>query len=126
MFDNYDYEIHNCILVIIALLTFKKRTDMSRILGLDSGTNLIGWAIINTNTNSIVDCGVTIYPTTPIETKRDNNITRLVEYLTTESIYLKQSVSAKPFLFGLMFIGVFTLILTITNTKIGNFGLIFH
>ncbi len=96
---------------------------MSRILGLDLGTNSIGWAIFDTETKSIIDCGVRIYPTTSIETKRNNRITQIVGYLTTRSIHLKQSVLAKPFLFGLTFISALTLILTITDLKNWQFWL---
>lgn len=35
---------------------------MSKVLGLDIGTNSIGWAIVDTATNKLVDCGVTILP----------------------------------------------------------------
>jgi len=37
---------------------------MSKILGLDLGTNSIGWAIVDTSTNKLVDCGVKIFPGT--------------------------------------------------------------
>jgi hypothetical protein len=96
---------------------------MSRILGLDLGTNSIGWAIVDTDTKSIVDCGVRIFPKNPIETKRNDRITQFIDYLTTKSTHLKQSVLAKPFLFGLTFISILTLILTITDTKNWQFWL---
>lgn len=35
---------------------------MSKILGLDLGTNSIGWAIIDNSSNKIIDCGVRIFP----------------------------------------------------------------
>lgn len=35
---------------------------MSRILGLDLGTNSIGWAIIDTNTDKFIDLGVKVFP----------------------------------------------------------------
>lgn len=35
---------------------------MSRILGLDLGTNSIGWAMIDTNTNKFIDLGVKVFP----------------------------------------------------------------
>lgn len=96
---------------------------MSRILGLDLGANSIGWAIVDTDTNSIVDCGARIYPTVSIETKRNNRLIRIVEYLTRMSIHLKKYVFAKPFLFGLTSISVLTLLLTITDTKNWQFWL---
>ena len=38
---------------------------MSRILGLDLGTNSIGWAIIDNETNNILNYGVRIFKTSP-------------------------------------------------------------
>lgn len=35
---------------------------MTKILGLDLGTNSIGWAIVNDDTNKIIDAGVRIFP----------------------------------------------------------------
>ena len=35
---------------------------MSKILGLDLGTNSIGWAIIDDGAKKIIDCGVRIFP----------------------------------------------------------------
>lgn len=35
---------------------------MSRILGLDLGTNSIGWAIIDTNTDNFIDLGAKVLP----------------------------------------------------------------
>lgn len=35
---------------------------MSRILGLDLGTNSIGWAIIDVNTDKFIDAGVKVFP----------------------------------------------------------------
>ena len=38
---------------------------MSRILGLDLGTNSIGWAIIDNETNSLLNSGIKIFKTSP-------------------------------------------------------------
>lgn len=35
---------------------------MSRIIGLDLGTNSVGWAIIDTNTDKFIDLGVKVFP----------------------------------------------------------------
>lgn len=35
---------------------------MTKVLGLDLGTNSIGWAIADTGNNKIIDCGVKIFP----------------------------------------------------------------
>jgi Uncharacterized protein conserved in bacteria len=96
---------------------------MSRILGLDLGKNSIGWVIVDADTNSIIDFGVKIFPTTQIGTKRKDRITQVFGYLSAKSIHLKHSVLAKPFLFGLIFIGTLTFILTITDTKNWQFWL---
>lgn len=48
---------------------------MSRILGLDLGTNSIGWAIIDNETNSLLNSGIKIFKTSPKQkvTKKKNN-----------------------------------------------------
>ena len=35
---------------------------MAKVLGIDIGTNSIGWAIVDTSSNSLIDCGVKIFP----------------------------------------------------------------
>jgi hypothetical protein len=37
---------------------------MAKILGLDIGTNSIGWAIIDNSSNQTINCRVKIFPTT--------------------------------------------------------------
>lgn len=48
---------------------------MSRILGLDLGTNSIGWAIIDNETNSLLNSGMKIFKTSPKQKviKKKNN-----------------------------------------------------
>ncbi|MDD3005916.1 hypothetical protein, partial [Flavobacterium sp.] len=48
---------------------------MSRILGLDLGTNSIGWAIIDNETNSLLNSGIKIFKTSPKQKviKKKNN-----------------------------------------------------
>lgn len=46
---------------------------MSKILGLDLGTNSIGWAIINTDTNQLESCGTRIFPN---KSARPNKVTK--------------------------------------------------
>jgi hypothetical protein len=43
---------------------------MSRVLGLDLGTNSIGWAIINTDTNKLESCGTRIFPNKSVRQKK--------------------------------------------------------
>lgn len=48
---------------------------MSRILGLDLGTNSIGWAIIDNETNSLLNSGMKIFKTSlkqKVINKKDN------------------------------------------------------
>ncbi|MCB9203323.1 MAG: hypothetical protein H6604_09835 [Flavobacteriales bacterium] len=96
---------------------------MSKILGLDLGTNSIGWAIVDTETNSIVDCGARIFPTTQTEKNRKGRIVTFRQKLTIKSNLIKHYVLSKPFLFGLTFISTLTFILTITDTKNWQFWL---
>ena len=35
---------------------------MAKILGLDLGTNSIGWAIVDSETNKLINCGARIFP----------------------------------------------------------------
>ena len=35
---------------------------MSKVLGLDIGSNSIGWALVDTSAGKIIDCGVRIFP----------------------------------------------------------------
>lgn len=95
---------------------------MGKILGLDLGTNAIGWAIIDTDKKFIIDCGVLI-TTNQIEIIRENRTTELFKHLTAKSIQLKYFVLTKPFLFGLTFISIFTFVLTITDTRNWQFWL---
>lgn len=48
---------------------------MSRILGLDLGTNSIGWAIIDNEANSLLNSGIKIFKTSPKQKviKKKNN-----------------------------------------------------
>ncbi|MBK7088345.1 MAG: hypothetical protein IPH56_05270 [Chitinophagaceae bacterium] len=43
---------------------------MSKVLGLDLGTNSIGWAIIDTDNNQIESCGTRIFPGKAVRHKR--------------------------------------------------------
>ena len=48
---------------------------MSRILGLDLGTNSIGWAMIDNETNSLLNSGMRVFKTSPkqkVIRKRNN------------------------------------------------------
>lgn len=44
---------------------------MSKVLGLDLGTNSIGWAIIDTDNNQIESCGTRIFPGKAVRHKKN-------------------------------------------------------
>ncbi|TRX01358.1 hypothetical protein [Flavobacterium gawalongense] len=54
---------------------------MGRILGLDLGTNSIGWAVYDKTTNNITDYGVTVSQKKN-KTGRINKIKKIKKYLT--------------------------------------------
>lgn len=56
-----------------------KIRKMGRILGLDLGTNSIGWAIVDTDQNKIVDCGVRVFSSQQIAKR--NLVRILLNYL---------------------------------------------
>lgn len=43
---------------------------MTKVLGLDLGTNSIGWAIINTDTNQLESCGTRVFPNKLVRQKK--------------------------------------------------------
>ena len=65
---------------------------MSRILGLDLGTNSIGWAIIDNEINNILNSGVSIFKTSPkqkeIEKKNHQKAITSLNVITIISLIL--------------------------------------
>ena len=63
---------------------------MSRILGLDLGTNSIGWAIIDNETNSSLQSGMRIFKTSPKQKviKKRNNQKAIISLNTISIISL--------------------------------------
>ena len=43
---------------------------MSKIVGLDLGTNSIGWATIDNSSNKIIDCGIRMLPSSSDNKRR--------------------------------------------------------
>lgn len=67
---------------------------MSRILGLDLGTNSIGWAIIDTNTDKFIDFGVKVFPNS---LNNERQISR--KYRRRENRLNQHTLSSKRFEF---------------------------
>ena len=68
---------------------------MSRILGLDLGTNSIGWAIIDTNTDKFIDLGVKVFPNS---LNYERQISR--QERRKENRLNQRTLSSKPFDFS--------------------------
>jgi hypothetical protein len=97
---------------------------MGRFLGLDLGTNSIGWAIVDTDQNKIVNCGVRIFSSQQInKNKFSKRITELLELRFKVIGFLNQNFKTTPYLFGLTFLTVVTLVLTIINKQNWQFWL---
>lgn len=93
---------------------------MSKILGLDLGTNSIGWAIIDTDLNRIEDFGATIFPNSLNAERRIERQQRKFEnkYLQRAlSLYQKRKISkrANPIIVILILCSVLTGLLTFIN-----------
>lgn len=63
---------------------------MSKILGLDLGTNSIGWANIDPNSNKLIDFGVKIFPSS-----LNNEKQILRQRRRKENRFLQRTLSAK-------------------------------
>lgn len=74
---------------------------MRKILGLDLGTNSIGWALVNEDTNKIIDLGAIIFP------KKTSRTKKLLRSLKMRNKSLTISF--------LIIISVLTLVLTLIN-----------
>jgi len=98
---------------------------MSKILGLDLGTNSIGWAIINGDTNNLIECGTRVFPTTT--TRQQKRIKRRVlsrrnyRTETLERYFHKSKYS--PILTSLTALTVLTFMLSFINNSNWQFWL---
>jgi len=101
---------------------------MSKILGLDLGTNSIGWAIIDDSSNKIIDCGKRIFPSSL------NNERRLArQQRRTENKFVQRTLvinqlgvlwrRANPVILTLIFGSFITALLTILNFSNWQFWL---
>lgn len=98
----------------------ERHKNMSKILGLDLGTNSIGWAIINNSSNKIIDCGVRIFP---ISSNNDRQLAR--QQRRTKNKFVQRTFLTKqirvliertnPIILTLCFGSFLTALLTILN-----------
>ena len=93
---------------------------MSKILGLDLGDNSIGWAVVDTDKNKLLNFGLRIFPTSLTQGRLKKRSAR--RFLQKQSFikigrpnFLRAKVS--PFLSALTIIIFLTFILGITNIK---------
>lgn len=101
---------------------------MSRILGLDLGTNSIGWAIIDDSSNKIIDCGVRVFPSSLINEKRlarqqrktENRFAQRTLVFNQLSVLLRRT---NPIILTLIFGSFMTALLTILNFSNWQFWL---
>lgn len=101
-----------------------KIDKMSKILGLDLGTNSIGWAIVDTDQNKIIDCCVRIFLSQKIAKKNLwKQAIELTEIRFKVIDFLTQNFKATPYLFGLSFLTILTFTLTIINRQNWQFWL---
>ena len=93
---------------------------MKRILGLDIGTNSIGWALVDGDSNKLVDFGVRIFPTELNKEraeKRKNRRTakrhfsKSIYELAVDKLTTRTSIISWTF----CFLTISLFILTITN-----------
>jgi CRISPR/Cas system Type II protein with McrA/HNH and RuvC-like nuclease domain len=93
---------------------------MSKILGLDLGTNSIGWAIIDNSSNKIIDCGVRIFPNLLNNERHLARQQRRTENKIVQRTFLTKQIRVllrrtHPIILTLCFSSFLTALLTILN-----------
>ncbi len=101
---------------------------MSRKLGLDFGTNSIGWAIIDDSSNKIIDCGIKIFPNSLTEKRRLSRKQRRKEnkFVQLNLVFNQLCLlwkHANPVILTLIFGSFITALLTILNFSNWQFWL---
>jgi len=101
---------------------------MSKILGLDLGTNSIGWAIVDDSADKIVDCGVRIFPTSTNHERLLARQKRRTENRFVQrklSFYEKSQLSklTNPIILTLVFCLFLTVLMIILNYSNWQFWL---
>ncbi len=101
---------------------------MSKILGLNIGTNSIGWAVVDKSSNEIINSGVRIFPSS-LGTKRylARQQRRTENRFTQRALafYRNKKLSKKtnPVVFTLFFCSGLTALITILNFNNWQFWL---
>lgn len=93
---------------------------MSKILGLDLGTNSIGWEIIDNSSNKIIDCGVRIFPNSLNNERYLARQQRRAENKMVQRTFLTKQIRVllrrtHPIILTLYFTSFVTVLLTILN-----------
>lgn len=93
---------------------------MAKILGLDIGTNSIGWAIVDNSSNQMMDCGVKIFPTPKNNERRFARQQRRTDYRFIQkalTFYEESKLSKRtnPVILTLVCFSVLTALLTVIN-----------
>jgi hypothetical protein len=101
---------------------------MAKILGLDIGTNSIGWAIIDNESNQIIDRGVKILPANNnsarrFERKQRRTGNRFVQKSMTLYTKIKANTEINPVILTLISFSFITALLTIINFSNWQFWL---
>jgi CRISPR/Cas system Type II protein with McrA/HNH and RuvC-like nuclease domain len=101
---------------------------MAKILGLDLGTNSVGWAIIDDSSNQIIDCEAKIFPTSfnnerqlARQQRRTDN--RFMQRALTFYRESKLSRRTNPVILTLVCFSVLTALLTVINLSNWQFWL---
>lgn len=94
--------------------------DMAKILGLDIGTNSIGWAIVDNSSNQIIDCGVKIFSASFNSERRSVRQQRWTDnrFMQRALTFLGEnrlSRRTNPVILILVFCSVLTALLTFIN-----------
>jgi len=101
---------------------------MAKILGIDIGTNSIGWAIVDNSSNKIIDCGAKIFPTSfnsesRLARQQRMSINRLMQRALIFYGDCKLSRRINLVILTLVFCCVLTTLLTLINISNWQFWL---
>jgi CRISPR/Cas system Type II protein with McrA/HNH and RuvC-like nuclease domain len=101
---------------------------MAKTLGLDIGTNSIGWALIDNNSNKIIDCGVKIFPSktshqTQLARQQRRTENRFMQRVLAFYNKVKLTKEINPVILTLISCSALTALLTILNFSNWQFWL---
>jgi hypothetical protein len=87
---------------------------MNKTLGLDLGTNSIGWALIDNDDNQLLEIGVFIFPNNSFKTGAENRLGTRELPINKEKKYLDKS---NLIILCLLTVSVVTGVLTLVNNS---------